>query len=101
MIAMQDLFMLSLPAMPEFIESYYEQHNFSVLTRVIFVLAFINAGTFFTHNIIRAAAKAVRKISGGDLFTLSIVAYALMMATVSEDLQLSIEAESVFAVVLF
>lgn len=121
MIAIQDLFMVPLLALPEIIESLYtflldDDRNLEdeeqdarmpsawpsiskVLCHMFMVTSFVKGSMLLARHIVNAAVVAEARMMGhkGELFTLSIVAYALLMATISEELQLSIEAGAVFA----
>lgn len=116
MVAIQDLFMVPLLALPEIIESLYEVRENdedddgretvagrlglrTMLLHLCVVTIFVKASMVLAKHVVHAAIIAETRMTGekGELFTLSVVAYALLMATLSEQLQLSIEAGAVFA----
>ena len=109
-----DLFMVPLLALPELLSSLVKSNDSidddtfnssalwgisSIFGKLVLVGVFLKGSTFVATHIIRAAITAdghLRSVKG-ELFTLSVVAYALMIATVSEELSMSIEAGAVLA----
>jgi predicted Kef-type K+ transport protein len=71
----------------------------SIIGKLVLVAVFLKGSTFIATHIIRAAIIADGHLTNvkGELFTLSVVAYALMIATVADELSMSIEAGAVFA----
>jgi Kef-type K+ transport system membrane component KefB len=111
---MHDLFMVPLLALPELLSSLNQSVNSndddaldeiaiwgvtSILGKLALVAVFLKASTFLATHIIRAASYADGNLTSvkGELFTLSVVAYALLVATVSDELSMSIEAGAVLA----
>jgi Kef-type K+ transport system membrane component KefB len=111
---MHDLFMVPLLALPELLSSLNKSASVndddvfdslafwslsSVFGRLALVAVFLKGSTILATHIIRAASFADSRLSSvkGELFTLSVVAYALFIATVSDELSMSIEAGSVLA----
>lgn len=111
---MHDLFMVPLLALPELLSSLDKSVNAndnetfdnlavwgvgSIVGKLVLVAVFLKGSTFVATYIIRAAIVADGHLASvkGELFTLSVVAYALMIATVSDELSMSIEAGAVLA----
>jgi monovalent cation:H+ antiporter-2, CPA2 family len=111
---MHDLFMVPLLALPELLSSLDKSVNAnddetfdnlavwgvgSIVGKLVLVALFLKGSTFVATYIIRAAIVADGHLASvkGELFTLSVVAYALMIATVSDELSMSIEAGAVLA----
>ena len=96
---MQDLFMIPLLTLPEMIETR-RQNGFilsrHIVTYIIPSLLFVAGAITLSHYIINFAVS-INKNKNDELFSLSVVAYALMMATISEELGLSIEAGAIFS----
>jgi Kef-type K+ transport system membrane component KefB len=120
MIAMHDLFMVPLLALPELLSSVVdfkgsdkadddddtvktdksEEWNFyNATVRIVLVVVFFKACMILGKHVVAAANYAQSRIMGekGELFTLSIVAYALLVSSLSDQLELSIEAGAVLA----
>jgi Kef-type K+ transport system membrane component KefB len=106
--------MVPLLALPELLASLAQSinsdnddalDNFAVLVfggiicKLLLVALFLKGSTFVANYIVRAAIIADDYLTDvkGELFTLSVVAYALLVATVSDELSMSIEAGSVLA----
>lgn len=91
--------MIPLLALPEMIETR-RQSDFvlwhHIISYVIPSLIFVAGAITFSRHII-SWAVLINKNENDELFSLSIVAYALMMATISEELGLSIEAGAIFS----
>ena len=112
---MHDLFMVPLLALPEMLaflgqfgggndddEALEDEDAItfrSVSIQVALVAAFLVFSTFSAKHIIGAANLAQARMMGakGELFTLSVVAYALLIASMSEKLKLSIEVGAILA----
>ena len=138
MIAMQDLFMVPILALPEMIgyfneivnensshhaygkeeeygsvkeadddddiasheEKILRKFSSGILFHLVIVAMFAKGSIFLAKHVVHAAAMAdakMKSVKSCELFTLSVVAYALLMATICEELQLSIEAGALFA----
>mmetsp|Transcript_51160 Transcript_51160/g.59780 ORF Transcript_51160/g.59780 Transcript_51160/m.59780 type:complete len:828 (+) Transcript_51160:265-2748(+) len=99
MVAIQDLFMVPLLAIPELIGTLMEENGtfFDFMFYIISAALFLKGSVMFAPQTVNAAVIAESRMAHGELFTLSIVAYALMMATISEELNFSIEAGAVLA----
>jgi len=116
MMSIHDLFMVPLLALPQLLSSLNESFNGDaddddafdtlpfrsvrdVVLNLGLVVLFLKVSSFFATNIIRAANYANKLIPSakGELFTLSVVAYALLIAAASEELNMSIEAGAVLA----
>ena len=67
-----------------------------VFIHVVAIVVFIQTSLYIGKRIVEFAIKSKRNTEG-ELFTLCIVAYALTMATISEELELSLEAGALFA----
>ncbi len=87
--------MLPLLALPEILESYW-LHGLAAFEYVVAPTMFVVISMLISKHII-SFAVAINKDQNDELFSLSIVAYALMMATIAEDLGISIEAGAIFA----
>ena len=82
-----------------------EKENFAlfaainILCRIGVATVFLRGSMILAKNIISAANLAEARMVGekSELFTLSVVAYALLIATMSDQLKLSIEAGAVLA----
>ena len=63
------------------------------------IASFLGFSMFAAKRIIGAANLAQARMMGakGELFTLSVVAYALLIASMSEELKLSIEVAAILA----
>lgn len=113
-ISMHDLFMVPLLALPELLSSVNHftgdnvkesKENFAlfaainILCRIGVATVFLRGSMILAKNIISAANLAEARMVGekSELFTLSVVAYALLIATMSDQLKLSIEAGAVLA----
>lgn len=95
--AVQDLFMIPLLALPQLAEAFKESDHMIVTHAGLYcvvVLLLILGSILFARSLINAA---VVNTGESDLFSLSVVAYALTFATVAEELELSIEAGAIFA----
>mmetsp|Transcript_31587 Transcript_31587/g.46617 ORF Transcript_31587/g.46617 Transcript_31587/m.46617 type:complete len:763 (+) Transcript_31587:140-2428(+) len=114
MISIHDLFMVPLLALPELLASLTESINSTVdnsdanipfrsvakvVLKLMLVVVFLKISTFLATYVIRAAsfADSRRNSAKGELFTLSVVAYALLIATASDELDMSLEAGAVLA----
>lgn len=111
--SMHDLFMVPLLALPELLSSLNQatdtdDDGFSsvaflsvskIVGKLMLVAIFLKGSTFLATHIIGAASRADSRLTNekGELFTLSVVAYALLIATVSDELSMSIEAGAVLA----
>jgi len=101
LVAIQDLIMIPLLAAPEqlheFLHFQGELHNYKELAfRIFMILAFIRSSLWVGKKFINISVIA-EKNTNGELFTLSIVALTLTMATLSEELELSLEAGALFS----
>jgi predicted Kef-type K+ transport protein len=112
MIAMHDLFMVPLLALPEllaFISELADDDDddveaestslHAIAVQVGLIAAFLAFSVFIGKRVIGAANLAQARMMGakGELFTLSVVAYALLIASMSERLKLSIEVGAITA----
>lgn len=116
MIAMHDLFMVPLLALPEvlsFIGEFVGDGSddddgvvdddstslHSIAIQAGLITGFLGFSLLFAKRVIGAANLAQARMMGakGELFTLSVVAYALLIASLSEKLKLSIEVGAVLA----
>ena len=114
MISMHDLFMVPLLALPELLASLNHLQTddgeksdmhfalfgvVNILFQLGIATVFLRGSMILAKNIISAANLAEAKMVGekSELFTLSVVAYALLIATMSDQLKLSIEAGAVLA----
>lgn len=112
--AMHDLFMVPLLALPEllaFISEFaiddgdddaVEEDATSIRSIAIqagLMVGFLGFSMFMAKRVIGAANLAQARLMGakGELFTLSVVAYALLIASMSEKLNLSIEVGAILA----
>jgi Kef-type K+ transport system membrane component KefB len=114
--AMHDLFMVPLLALPELLsflselaaggsddDATQQEDDATSLHGIWVQLAligvFFSFFTFAAKRIISAANLAQARMMGakGELFTLSVVAYALFIASMSEKLKLSIEVGAILA----
>lgn len=109
---MHDLFMVPLLALPELLSFLSElgvdddvtpeedKTSFNgIWVQVGLIGVFFALSTFVAKRIIGAANLAQARMMGekGELFTLSVVAYALLIASMSEKLKLSIEVGAILA----
>lgn len=115
MIAMHDLFMVPLLALPEllaFISEFAADGSddddavegdttsfHAIAIQVGLIIGFLGFSMFTAKRVIGAANLAQARMMGakGELFTLSVVAYALLIASMSEKLKLSIEVGAILA----
>jgi predicted Kef-type K+ transport protein len=110
--AMHDLFMVPLLALPEllaFISELADDDDddveaestslHAIAVQVGLIAAFLAFSVFIGKRVIGAANLAQARMMGakGELFTLSVVAYALLIASMSERLKLSIEVGAITA----
>ena len=101
LVAIQDLIMIPLLAAPEVLHKMLhfegESHEYKTTALHFFaILIFLRVSLWLGKHYIEMSVKA-EKNTDGDLFTLSIVAFALTMATISEELDLSLEAGALFS----
>ncbi len=105
LVAIQDLIMIPLLAFPELYHNFIAEEEGFVLSygglamhisivAVFFVFSFV-FGKYWIAVAYRADHKPGQ--SEGELFTLSCVAYTLMMATFTEENQISLEAGALFS----
>ena len=110
--AMHDLFMVPLLALPEllaFISELADDDDddieaestslHAIAVQVGLIIAFLAFSVFIGKRVIGYASLAQARMMGakGELFTLSVVAYALLIASMSERLKLSIEVGAITA----
>jgi len=113
--AIHDLFMVPLLALPEllaFISEFAgdggddddavegDAASFhAIAVHVGLIVVFLGFSVFTAKRVIGAANLAQARLMGakGELFTLSVVAYALLIASMSEKLKLSIEVGAIIA----
>lgn len=101
-VAVQDLIMVPLLALPEIMHSlkhgHRQQETYEELfVKLFLVWLFVKVSIRLARHLISIAYRADQANDGGELFTLSVVAYALLMATVTEKVELSLEAGALFA----
>jgi Kef-type K+ transport system membrane component KefB len=113
---MHDLFMVPLLALPELLsflsdlgagrgdddvtQQQQDATSFhGIWAQLALIGVFFAFSTFAAKRIISAANLAQARMMGakGELFTLSVVAYALLIASMSEKLKLSIEVGAILA----
>jgi CPA2 family monovalent cation:H+ antiporter-2 len=101
-ISIQDLIMIPLLALSEMGHGEVNEYM-STLARMFFILVFFKTSSVCAKFIIAGARNAEQKANSegsGEIFTLSVVAYALTMATITEELHMSLEAGALFAGVI-
>ncbi|GMH82981.1 hypothetical protein TL16_g09444 [Triparma laevis f. inornata] len=114
LVAVQDLIMIPLLALPDVMHSVIEaehenaeEKNREIINdgykhlfwRFAAILIFVRISSWGAKHLIFVAYKADKGWGGpeGELFTLSVVAYALTMATFTEEVELSLESGALFA----
>ncbi|GMH62792.1 hypothetical protein TrST_g12873 [Triparma strigata] len=114
LVAVQDLIMIPLLALPDVMHSVMEaEHEIAknesgeimkdgykhLFWRFVSILIFVKVSSWGAKHLIYVAYKADKGWGGpeGELFTLSVVAYALTMATFTEEVELSLESGALFA----